>query len=89
MFEQTDDSLMVNSEIAINMNGNWGMIRYNTMNLFSFSVKYCNAIITRIIDNQQKGHAMNEGHEKVYEWQLRILILWASVMGKFILYIGL
>lgn len=39
------------------------------INLLYYSANYCNTIILRVINSEDKGPAMNEGHSKAHEWE--------------------
>lgn len=48
------------------------------INLLYYSANYCNTIILRVINSEDKGPAMNEGHSKAHEWEVRNLDLRVS-----------
>lgn len=54
------------------------MIGEDIINLLSYSVKQCNNIILRAIDDEDKGHVINEDHLNAHEWEIRFLILGVS-----------
>lgn len=47
--------------------------------------KNCNTIILGVINCENKGHAMNEGHLKTHEWLVKALVLRHSTAGGSIL----